>query len=111
MLVQIVITLIILFIISRLVIKFRARVIPGAETILWLIFWVAAAVVVLLPETTSFVARRLGVGRGVDLAIYLAIIIIFYIIFHLSVRLRKIEGNITKIVRHLAVEDKKTPNS
>ena len=106
MLVQILIILLVLFIISRLVIKFRARVISGTETILWLIFWVVVAVVVLLPETTSFFARRLGVGRGVDLAIYLAIIIIFYIIFHLSVRLRKIEGNITKIIRHIAIEEK-----
>lgn len=106
MFIQILVVLIVLFIISRLIVKFRARVISGLETILWLIFWVAVAVIVLLPETTSFLARYLGVGRGVDLVTYLAVIIIFYIIFHLFVRLRRMEQNITKIIRHIAIEEK-----
>jgi hypothetical protein len=37
---------------------------------LWLLFWVAVIVVAWLPDTTNLLARWLGVGRGVDTAMY-----------------------------------------
>ncbi|MFN3605542.1 MAG: DUF2304 family protein [Leptonema sp. (in: bacteria)] len=47
------------------------------------------------PESTSFLARVLGVGRGADVIIYFSIILIFYFIFYLTLKLRKIEKEIS----------------
>jgi hypothetical protein len=45
------------------------------------------------------------VGRGVDLVIYISVLILFYLIFRTLVRLDKIEKDITKIVREVALKD------
>ena len=73
--------------------------------IFWLFFWLLAGAVVIKPESTNFVANIFGVGRGADLVVYLSIIVIFYIIFQLTVKMEKIERNITKLVRKIAVDE------
>jgi hypothetical protein len=78
----------------------------------WIIFWMVVGVIVLYPGITSFFAQMVGVGRGADLVIYLSIILIFYIIFQLTVKIEKIERNITKIVRTVAInQESKTKDS
>jgi hypothetical protein len=67
-----------------------------------LVFW--------QPESTSYLANILGVGRGADLIIYLSVIVIFYLLFRVFIRLNKIDSEITKITRKDAlknVEEKK----
>jgi len=59
------------------------------------------------PDTASYFAKLLGIGRGVDLAIYLALIVLFYLQFRLMVRLEKNNREITKLTREKALEDKK----
>ena len=67
--------------------------------------------VALLPQTTSWVARIIGVGRGVDAVIYGAILFLYYLVFRMFVRLEKIDHDISLVVRQLSLrkneEDKK----
>ncbi len=84
--------------------RYKDSAITVRELLLWLLFWIAAAVAVLLPQTTSFLANLVGVGRGVDLAIYVALVIIFYMIFRIFVRLEKLEQDITKVVREVGLK-------
>src|SRR3989338_2823308 len=48
------------------------------KLLLWSVFWVVVASVVLLPQVTSVMAAWLGVGRGVDLVLYLSVALLFY---------------------------------
>jgi len=66
----------------------------------------AVGVVVILPQTASFLANLLGVGRGADLVIYLSILVLFYIVFRIFIRLDRLDREITKIVRELALQKK-----
>jgi len=75
------------------------------DLIFWVGFWLVVGVIVVMPEVTSFWARIVGVGRGVDLIVYLSIVLIFYIIFQITVKVERVERNITKIVRTLALEE------
>lgn len=59
----------------------------------------------MLPDTTSYLAELVGVGRGADLIVYLSIVLIFYIIFQMTIKIEKIERNITKVVRTVAMKD------
>ncbi|MFC1788018.1 DUF2304 domain-containing protein [Patescibacteria group bacterium] len=73
----------------------------------WFLFWLAVAVVAVLPQTTQIAARFVGVGRGVDLVIYISIIVLFYLVFRLFIKLEEVEREITRLVRKLAIDDLK----
>lgn len=112
MLIQIIIILIIIFILLRLVSKFREQEISFLSFLSWFIFWLIAVVIVLYPETTNLLARFLGVGRGADVVIYISLILIFYFIFYITIKLRRTEQEITKLVRKVSfLEKDKTSGS
>lgn len=73
--------------------------------IFWLVFWLGVGAVVALPWTTSLLAARLGLTRGVDLVVYVSVIVLFYLIFRLTVKIERLESNITKLVREVALKD------
>ncbi|HBK34204.1 TPA: DUF2304 domain-containing protein [Candidatus Uhrbacteria bacterium] len=94
------------FALLRTMKQFRAHQLPVHWTLLWVIVWVGAGVMVLLPQTTDIAARLVGVGRGVDVVIYLAIVSLFYLLFRLYARLEGVEREITKLVRMIALNAK-----
>ena len=73
----------------------------------WFLLWLAVLVVFWQPETASYLANFLGIGRGADLIIYLSIVVVFYLLFRIFVRLNKIDTEITKIVRQDAIKNVK----
>jgi hypothetical protein len=77
----------------------------GRMRLAWLVLWLAAGVAILRPELTTAVARRLGIGRGADLVMYLAILggAAGFFLFYL--RLVRIEGEITRLARHVALDE------
>ncbi len=105
MLIQAIIIIVVVLIISRIFLQFKSKKINLRELVFWTVLWLLLVVVVLLPQTVNLLADYMGVGRGVDVVIYLSIIVLFYIIFRIFARLEKLERDITKIVRHLALKD------
>lgn len=101
-LIQIILLLLVVLAIRRLYIKYTNHDIGRGEFIAWLLLWLAALLVVALPQTASYLAILVGVGRGSDLVVYLAVLILFYLVFKMVVRLEKIEQQLTMIVRSLA---------
>lgn len=83
----------------------RQRVIRVAEALGWSALWIAAAVVVLLPNTASSVASFVGVGRGADLVTYAAVALLFLLVFTLFVKHEQLERNLTDLVRREALRD------
>ena len=100
-----IITIFVLLSIFKLIKQRKNNKITLLSFIFWFILWLVIALVFYLPETTSYLAQMVGVGRGVDLALYISIIIIFYLLFKVFVRLNKIDREITKIVRKEALKD------
>jgi hypothetical protein len=91
------------------IVRQRLRRTPG---ILWLILWIASATAILRPNLTQTVAKVIGIGRGADLVMYCGLLATAIGLFLLYLRLRHLEANITKIVRHMAIQDaKKTEKS
>ena len=79
--IQIVLICFAVFAMSRIVIRYRRGGMRMLHLELWLLFWVCVVVVAVHPDTTGLFARWLGVGRGVDSAMYLSILMIFYLLF------------------------------
>jgi hypothetical protein len=113
LLVQIFLTFFILLIIFNLISRLKRKDINVLNFSLWLIFWLAAILVIFQPELSTQVAKIFGVGRGADLIIYFSLILIFYFLFSFAIKIRKIENNIAKIVTAISLrnlDDRKDNN-
>jgi len=104
---QIIVIIFCLYAAFRVWQKVRAKSLGVRWGAFWLVFWLGVGIVVALPWTTSLLAARLGVTRGVDLVIYVSVIVLFYLVFRLTLKIEKLEGNITKIVREVALSEAK----
>jgi hypothetical protein len=82
----------------------RESAISRREAFAWSLLWCAAAVVILLPQTTTRIAQLVGVGRGVDLVLYGSIAGLFFLVFRLFVAVDKVERQITDLVRRDALK-------
>lgn len=103
MFIQYFLVLLVLLILYRILAKWRQGYLSSRDALFWAGFWLVVGAIVIVPETTSFLARMVGVGRGTDLVVYLSIVLIFYIIFQITVKIERIERNITKVVRQVAI--------
>ncbi len=112
MLIKIILILFVLFALVKVAMRYKDKVISLQELILWTIFWFLVSFLVLFPDITSYAANVVGVGRGVDLVIYLAILILFYLMFRALSKLDKVEKDVTKVVRKVALgnEGRSTKN-
>ena len=108
--IQIILIVIIAVIIARLIYKWSKKELSRSQFILWLIIWLAAIVVIWLPDLTAYLAAKVGVGRGVDLVVYAAIIAAYYWLFRMLLRLEKIEKDVTRLVQELAERDNHKDN-
>jgi hypothetical protein len=105
-LIQIILLIFIAFAIVSIIIRFKERTLSPLWATLWVIFWLAAAFVVIYPATTSELAKLVGVTRGADLIIYFSLMFLFFIIFRMQIKIEKIEREITKIVQDKALKNK-----
>jgi len=107
MLIKIVILLFSLFALSKAFFRYKKHEISSKELILWAIFWAMVVTATLWHRTTDIIAEIFGVERGADFLVYLSVIVLFFLIFKVLVKIEKIERDITKIVREVAVKDVK----
>jgi small membrane protein len=108
MLQQTIALIIIIFFLSRLFWQKRKKLISLNEFIFWFCFWLLAGLAILFIKSIDRFVANLGFSStGINLLFYLGTIILFYLIFRLRLRLEKIERNITKLVREMALTNKK----
>jgi hypothetical protein len=103
--IQIVLTCFAVFAISRVLIRYRRGGLRMLHLGLWLLFWAGVIVVALRPETTNLFANWLGVGRGVDTAMYLALLMIFYLLFRSFGKIEDLDRQLTRVVRANALRE------
>ncbi|MFA5076210.1 MAG: DUF2304 domain-containing protein [Patescibacteria group bacterium] len=104
MLIKLFLIVFILFVVYRVISRFYRREITVKELITWLVFWLLVGVAVVLPQTTDLLAAQVGVSRGADLLVYISVLALFYLVFRILVRLERLEHQITKITRHVALD-------
>ena len=69
----------------------------------WLLIWSAVLLVIFGTPIIDALSKPIGVGRGIDLVVYISIMMLFYIIFQLHMKIDKLERNVTKLVRKIAL--------
>ena len=101
---EVIITVFVLFALSRIFLRFKEGEIETLAFILWLIVWILVAVVAYWPGVTQNVADFLGIDRGIDSVVYFSIVILFYLIYKAFVKIEHLEKDITKVVRDEAID-------
>jgi small membrane protein len=71
----------------------------------WLAIWTIGALAIVWPRSTFLVARWLGIGRGADLLLYLSVLFMLVGFFYVYGRFRRLDRQITLLVRRLAIEN------
>ena len=104
MFIQIILIALLAVMLSVTVRRARQGVIRWGEAFLWSALWIAAAIMILLPQTTSIIARVAGVGRGVDAIVYLSVTLLFVLVFRAFVLMDKLEQQLTEVTRHQALQ-------
>lgn len=74
-----------------------------------LLLFAALVGAVLYPPATTWIANRLGVGRGVDLAFYVAFLLLFFLASVFYARYKELQRSLTIIVREIAVLKARRP--
>lgn len=75
----------------------------------WLAVWALGAGAIVWPHATAVVAHALGIGRGADLLLYLSVLTMFVAFFYVYTRFRKIDRELTLLVRRLAMQNAAAP--
>jgi hypothetical protein len=70
---------------------------------------IAGVYFVWLPSHATYIAEKIGVGRGADLVLYSCIIIGLIIALNIHIKFRKMLALITQITRHIAIESVMLP--
>lgn len=108
MLQQVIALIIIAFFLARLFWQKQKQQIKGGEFLFWLFFWMIAAIAIIFIKQIDKLVAELGFsGSGIEIIFYVAVVILFYLVFRIRIKLAKIEKDITKIVRNIAINNKK----
>jgi hypothetical protein len=70
----------------------------------WMVVWLIVIMISVYPQSTTFFANIIGIGRGLDLALILGIIGCYYLIFKTYTKIEKLEENLTLLVREIAIQ-------
>jgi hypothetical protein len=74
------------------------------DTVLIFLFLVVGILFILFPEITNKLAKVLGVNRGINLIFYTGFLILLFLILKLYARSRRLEQNLTELVRKISLE-------
>jgi hypothetical protein len=75
----------------------------AVKRIAFILFMLASCYMVLRPSDTSWLAHKLGVGRGTDLVLYLLVVAFGFFAANTYLRFRTLEKRFTDLVRAVAL--------
>lgn len=102
-LIQIILVVFFMYATGRVFKRYRTGELTLWLTAAWMIFWLLACIVTLVPNSTSSLAKIVGVGRGADLVIYVSVAVLFFLLFRVMARIERLNKTITELTRALAL--------
>lgn len=101
--VQILFTVIAVLALVRIVRRGSARHLSLPLTVVAVVVWISVLVFTWVPTLLDRVAQLVGVGRGVDTAVYFSVLLLLYLVFRIFVRLEYMEDQLTRLTREDAL--------
>ncbi|MFS8130970.1 MAG: DUF2304 family protein [Candidatus Dojkabacteria bacterium] len=104
---QLIIIILCAFLILRSIILFLRQKKGIREVILAIVIWGSFSLISLFPVLLQDFAHVLGFELGVNALLVVSTIIIFFILLRTLLRMDKMQNDITKLVRELALKEVK----
>ncbi len=101
--VEILFTIVALIELLRTVRRMMTRHLSLPLTIVAVVVWISVLVFTWVPSLLDQVAQVIGVGRGVDTAMYFSVLLLLYLVFRIFVRLEHMEDQLTRLTREDAL--------
>lgn len=103
---QIILAIVVIgFFLAKLFWQEKKGEISKNEYSFWLVFWLAALVIVLsLKFLDKFVAQLGFSASAIQVLLYLSVAVLFYFIFRVRLRLDRMDEQLTKLVEELAIK-------
>ena len=111
---QIIGSLISIFLISRAVIDYRKNRIGKNGFLLWVLIWSSALVAFLVPSSAKSVFQLLTSGNTLIVALILATVFLFILVYSLFQQLSSLNTRFKSLIQKLAIDenlDKKDKNT
>ncbi len=108
---QLVLSLLAAISVYRVALRVRARQMGRALAGVWCSGVVVFLLFVWHPEFATRVSDFLGIGRGVDAALYIGVALLFYGVLRIIIRLDQQDDTLTKLVSEIALLHDATRNS
>lgn len=109
--IQYILLAILFFAISRVYLRVRDGSISFTAFVFWMGLFFTIGATVIDPLYTTYLAKQLGIGRGVDILIYVSVIVLFYLVFRTNIMLENLRHELTRLVREIALQNTKGKNS
>ncbi|MBQ6099169.1 MAG: DUF2304 family protein [Methanobrevibacter sp.] len=94
------------------IVWFVARYLKGKNSlttvVLWTIFWIFVSIFAIFPEVSTRFASMFGITRGLDFVIILVFVILFYTVLKLYFIVDKMQNDLNKIVKEVALKNEIT---
>lgn len=103
MIVEIIVLVVVVGMVVKLIADAKRGLISRRKLVFWAVIWIGLEAVVIFPGAVVYLANAIGIERPKDLPIYASIIILFALILKVGVRLERIEQEITRIVKGIAL--------
>lgn len=82
----------------------RKRQINKSEFIFWLFFWFLSFLAIVFIKKIDLLLQNLGISAsGINFIFYLSVLFLFYLIFKLRLSVAKLDRELTKLNRKLAI--------
>ena len=96
------------FVWSRAVLRYRDREISFRALIFWSFVWVSVLLATFYQQLASNIAQSVGIGRGLDFAIFVSVLLLFYLVFRLYIKIDRLDKDITDLTIKLTKRHKKS---
>mgnify|MGYP001578879198 CR=1 FL=1 len=95
-----------LFALSRAILRFKDRQLSFKWLLIWSVLWIGVIIAAIFPPVIAVFAVFFGT-RTADLVIFIGLIFNFYLLFKFYIQLERMQQDITRLVRELALRSAK----
>lgn len=98
---------VILFFLFRLIWQKKKKQLESGEFLFWFLFWFLAGVAILNIRYIDALVTKFGFSSsGINILFYISVVVLYYFVFRIRLRQEKLEREITRIVRNIAINSK-----
>jgi small membrane protein len=75
------------------------------DRLVLLVITASGILLVIYPDMASWIANRLGIGRGTDLLLYLFVVLGLFFAVTITSEIKRLQRQVTELVRYTAISN------